>query len=526
METNGTSPTRRIFLSSTYEDLVEYRSAVQELITRHGELYTGMENFGAQSARPLEVCLNEVARSDAVIVIVGARYGTLCDSSGYSYTHREVEHAKQQGIPVFVFIQRNPIKVSNAEQRRRRKFVEWLGHYSHATFEDSVSLVTEVAVALHRLDAQNGGRRLGAVSNGESNTNAWREILDRADGAADIDCLALSAHNVDRIYAVDLVSTENETVAGEPAVMAGGSGANTLAGLAKLGLRTSAAGIVGADEDGEFLRDALTEHGVVPLLAPPGRFTDPTGTTMTFTDPQGHRTIFVEPGINARCAAAAKGTYWPKLVEAVETSRVIHFTSFAHNTELRLQASLANHVPDRALVSFAPGALYSRHGLSRLLPLLKRVNLLFLYEHQLDALLKDEQVHSAGRNPTLREKLNSLYKWKAKHDLDEPLAVIVKSASDSAQTNTLELAAAIGQHEVSFTERGTIDLVGDVRDNTGAGDASATGILSAVLKRSSLSGAVDAGLVVARSVSSERGARPGLPTSKQLQVRRTRWLGG
>ena len=80
----------QLFISSTYRDLKPEREAVQEALRKGDSLPWGMEFFVSEPRRPLDVCLQELERCDAVILLVGARAGSLVpDGSGLTYTHAE-----------------------------------------------------------------------------------------------------------------------------------------------------------------------------------------------------------------------------------------------------------------------------------------------------------------------------------------------------------------------------------------------------------------------------------------------------
>ena len=53
---------RRVFLSSTYKDLVSYREAAIETIRRFGWLGVAMEDFLSQDERPKDLCLDLVKK--------------------------------------------------------------------------------------------------------------------------------------------------------------------------------------------------------------------------------------------------------------------------------------------------------------------------------------------------------------------------------------------------------------------------------------------------------------------------------
>lgn len=510
----------KIFLSSTYEDLVDYRAGVETLVRKFGKLVIGMEHFGARSRPSLDTCLQEIAESDVVIVLVGARYGTISEN-GKSYTQREVEQARALNISVLAFVQAEPTSVAGAEASLRDAFIRWLSdHYTIARFTDPLSLVTQVAAALSHFDL-----RLDV----SGDVDSWREIIERARSAADWDCVALTAHNVDRLYPVDRVAPNYETRINTPIIGAGGSGANTACGLGRMGLRIAAAGLVGNDPDGAFLCDALIADHVEPMLAPCRNPQQPTGTTLVFADPKGHRSIYVHPGANEQFATAAKvQPYLSRLRSAISSTRVLHYSSFTLAPERGMQASLLKELPAGAILSLTPGALYCKLGLDRLAPLLRRANVLYLYEQQLDELLgRQSNVRRSQDGAATVENLEHLYAWKKRHGYHEPLAVIIKNASSAVATAPEQLRGAVGRTYLEATEP-TQALLGVevvVRDGTGAGDASAAGLLWAILRGKPLHYALDIAYVFARSAAREYGARTGLPTDTQLRRRWTNWVG-
>ncbi len=99
----------RIFLSSTSEDLKDYRGGVAEAIERFDQQAVRMEIFAAEPRAPLEVCRARVAECDAVVVMVAHRYGWVpsVEEGGdgkKSVTWLEVEAALGADKPVFAFL--------------------------------------------------------------------------------------------------------------------------------------------------------------------------------------------------------------------------------------------------------------------------------------------------------------------------------------------------------------------------------------------------------------------------------------
>lgn len=94
-----------LFISSTRADLVPERATVMEALEKAEALPWGMEFFVSTPDRPLNLCLNEVDRCDAVILLIGSKAGSLVpNGAGLTYTEAEIEHAQSRGLPIFVFI--------------------------------------------------------------------------------------------------------------------------------------------------------------------------------------------------------------------------------------------------------------------------------------------------------------------------------------------------------------------------------------------------------------------------------------
>jgi hypothetical protein len=93
-----------VFLSSTYSDLAEHRTAVKEGLDRIGERVTRMETFGARPYEPTRASLSEVEESDLFVGIYAHRYGFVPQDSRASVTELEYERALELQKPVFAFI--------------------------------------------------------------------------------------------------------------------------------------------------------------------------------------------------------------------------------------------------------------------------------------------------------------------------------------------------------------------------------------------------------------------------------------
>ncbi len=100
-----------IFVSSTYEDLIPYREEAQRVLIRLEQLIKGMEYFGSNAAKPLDVCLKNVRESKIFVGIIGMRYGSIEPETGKSYTQLEYEEAIRNNIPTLIYIISNDCAV-------------------------------------------------------------------------------------------------------------------------------------------------------------------------------------------------------------------------------------------------------------------------------------------------------------------------------------------------------------------------------------------------------------------------------
>jgi tetratricopeptide (TPR) repeat protein len=98
----------RIFISSTIDDLQDARAGVEEELSAT-EIFdvVRVEKLPATAEPSRRVCLDEVAAADALVLILGDRYGFVPESGNpdaLSATHLEYREAERLGKPVFAFI--------------------------------------------------------------------------------------------------------------------------------------------------------------------------------------------------------------------------------------------------------------------------------------------------------------------------------------------------------------------------------------------------------------------------------------
>ncbi|MDQ4090858.1 MAG: PfkB family carbohydrate kinase [Actinomycetota bacterium] len=359
---------------------------------------------------------------------------------------------------------------------------------------------------------------------------ALAELRDRIMGSSALprDAFAVTAHNLDRIYLVDRVAPDHEVKIDVAWEEPGGSGANTVAALGRLGCTVAVAGIVADDGEGRILRDSLSSAGVDctdVLVAPAGNAVR-SGHSVIFSDRHGVRSIYVHPGVNESFTAtlAERPDGLARLVDRVGSSRIVHFTSFTSPGELGLQEYLAGTLPADAVLSLNPGALYSTLGLDRLDPILSRANVLSLYEQNLRELVQNSAapVVDAGESG-MHADLNRLYAWKRMKGYDQPLVTLVKrhrsSVSPASDQEYLTIACGRFAVEEIVGTQARIVLGGGapVTDSTGAGDGMAAALLFCLLRGASLRECADLAFLLGSMVSGHVGARGGHPTRDELR---------
>ena len=77
MEGQKASTGRKVYISSTYSDLVDYRAAVCDVLHKMRYDTVAMEYYVATDKRPVEKCMADVAKSDIYVGIFAWRYGYI-----------------------------------------------------------------------------------------------------------------------------------------------------------------------------------------------------------------------------------------------------------------------------------------------------------------------------------------------------------------------------------------------------------------------------------------------------------------
>ena len=147
-----------VFVCSTFSDLNEEREAVLDAIRRLRLQHDSMEFFGARANQPIETCLQEVRRSNILVVIVGHRYGSLLPEANISFSEAEYSEGYALEKPCLVYIRDEnvPILPKHMERDpdRLKRLEQWKKtlqtRHTVAAFQGSTDLAVQVAADLSR----------------------------------------------------------------------------------------------------------------------------------------------------------------------------------------------------------------------------------------------------------------------------------------------------------------------------------------------------------------------------------------
>lgn len=225
----------------------------------------------------------------------------------------------------------------------------------------------------------------------------------------------------------------------------GGSGANTIYGLAKMGFQSGIVGKIGRDAEADFL---IQEMMIIPYHHLSRN--QWTGKALILLGPNRDRTILLVPNAN-------RTLNWTDLdLDFISSFSMLHLTSLL-GEGLQLQERLAREMSGRMRISFDPGEVYVRQGLACLTPLLSGCEILFITEQELEILTGLPWPESVSVIQSTGPKIIVIKKKGAG-------AFIIQGAK------TWDLPAEIIR----------------AKDTTGAGDVFAAGFLAGLLKGQSL----------------------------------------
>ena len=303
------------------------------------------------------------------------------------------------------------------------------------------------------------------------------------DNDLNAEIIGFGALNVDRLYSVDkIVSHDEESFITSETDTPGGSAANTIVGLARLGCSTSIIGKIAEDDEGDLIEYNLAVNGVYTnnlIYSESGS----TGKCIGFVDKNGERCLYISPGVNDDIKI---GEINPL---NIMRCKIMHYTSFvgdSFNTQIELLEKLSKET----LLSFDPGMLYVEKGFDDLKPILERTDILLINESELRLLCNNDY-----------DDLKELTLGLLDLGID---TVVVKQGSKGV--------FAINNSQECFVEAYECEVV----DTTGAGDSFNSGFLYSFLKGYGLEKSCQIGNWVASKAIQGFGMEK-FPTAKELE---------
>jgi ribokinase len=297
------------------------------------------------------------------------------------------------------------------------------------------------------------------------------------------DVVGFGALNVDKLFRVNKIAgAEEEGFITDFKEACGGSAANTIVGLARLGCKVGFIGKVAKDSEGKMLIEDFRREGVDTdgiIVSDEGR----SGKVMGFVDEKGERALYVDPGVNDTIEFEEINK------DYAFNTQFLHLTSFVGEKSFQTQKKLVSTLPEKVKVSLDPGELYARKGFDALETIIRRTFVLMPNQNEIKLLTGTFN-----------------YREGAKILLDKGVKIV---------------AVKLGSRGCYVTDGRENHLINafkvKVVDTTGAGDAFCAGFLYGLIKGKSLYACGRLGNFVASRCIMKMGARPGLPRLKDLE---------
>jgi len=297
------------------------------------------------------------------------------------------------------------------------------------------------------------------------------------------DAVGFGGLNVDKLFKANkIANAEEESFIKDCEEACGGSAANTIVGLARLGCKVGFIGKVADDREGkmlvrDFCKEGVDTSGIIRVKR--GR----SGTVMGFVDEKGERALYVDPGVNDTIK-------FNKInMEYAFQTRFLHLTSFVGEKSFQTQKRLVEVLPQTVKLSLDPGELYARKS-AMLEPIIEKTFVLM-------------------------PNLNELELLTRKADYRKGADVLLKKGMEIVAVKL----GAKGCYVTDGRESHNVEpFKVKVVDTTGAGDAFCAGFLYGLISGKSLYECGRLGNFVASRCIMKMGARPGLPYLKDLKL--------
>ncbi|MBS1663632.1 MAG: DUF4062 domain-containing protein [Bacteroidetes bacterium] len=150
---------KRVYISSTFNDLKEHRDKAGVAVRKMGLLDVAMEYYNAEDKRPVDKCLEDVRSCEVYIGIFAWRYGWEPEEENpekYSITRMEYEEARKTGKKIFIYLLdgKHPWPPELVDENRgviKRLRDELSERHGCALFTTPDSLAAQVSASLSML---------------------------------------------------------------------------------------------------------------------------------------------------------------------------------------------------------------------------------------------------------------------------------------------------------------------------------------------------------------------------------------
>jgi ribokinase len=221
----------------------------------------------------------------------------------------------------------------------------------------------------------------------------------------------------------------------------GGSAANTISALSRMGFRTGFIGKVGIDPEGQALLAEMKGTDLRGVVRG-----DRSGRCLCILDADRDRFMMLQPNANDNLSEEEVNHGF------AGAARYVHLTSFVGEAPFAAQKALVAQMSPAVQMTFDPGEIYARRGLDASRPIIQRCQVIFSTEKEIEALTGEGCVSGSQRLLGMGPSI---------------------------------IACKRGERGVSlFTHTDRIDLPPEpveVVDNTGAGDVFNAGFLAGLL---------------------------------------------
>ena len=240
----------------------------------------------------------------------------------------------------------------------------------------------------------------------------------------------------------------------------GGSAANTLCALSRMGHRCFFIGTVGEDDEGEFLLDSMKEVDC-SLVNRSGK----SNLCIVVIDKESKdRALAVVPGSLAIDPDA------PKMRTILENSSLFHLSSLAQEEGPELQGQLIALCPSSCIVSFDPGEVYAAQGYETIQEILLRTWLLFVSDVEFEQIFGKKSIMEVISKGLFGSRIQEIKEIPFDFFKKMPPPILAKKSGARGAL----LASKTSVYSCPARE------VEKIVDNTGAGDAFNAGLIHAI----------------------------------------------